>query len=169
MSADGEKGGNSSRDRRLGQQFAAKKSERLATMSGPLPVERIAAISDRMVLFAWPYRSPLHTWHRYCVWSGGNRPVEADGRGALKGRLIGKGIGEQVVNSRLRSTEIPTASGVECHSSPGAKHRRRFTSELNARSRLHRPHRFHGGCHAGPFFAGCSTTSVLGAFRTGTW
>jgi PAS domain S-box-containing protein len=46
------------------------------------------------------------------------------------------------------STEIPTASGVECHSSPGAKHRRLSTPELNARSRLHRPHRFRGGCHA---------------------
>jgi hypothetical protein len=39
-----------------------------------------------------------------------------------------------------------TLSGVECHSSSGAKHRRRSTPIT--------------------FLAGCSTTSVLGAFRT---
>ncbi len=38
-----------------------------------------------------------------------------------------------------RKVPNATQSGVECHSSSGAKHRRRATPELNARSRLHRP------------------------------
>ena len=43
-----------------------------------------------------------------------------------------------------RKVPIATLSGVECHSSPGAKHRRRSAPELNAESRLHRPHWFNG-------------------------
>jgi hypothetical protein len=35
-----------------------------------------------------------------------------------------------------RKVPNATLSGVECHSSPGAKHRRRSTPELNARLRL---------------------------------
>ncbi len=59
--------------------------------------------------------------------------------------LAGTGISlslefSQCVRTRNQRFLSSTLSGVECHSSSGAKHRRRSTPELNAESRLHRPH-----------------------------
>jgi hypothetical protein len=55
-----------------------------------------------------------------------------------------------------RKVPNATLSGVECHSSSGAKHRRRSTPELNAESRLHRPPGSTGTVALAAFFAGCS-------------
>jgi hypothetical protein len=54
-----------------------------------------------------------------------------------------------------------------CHHSSGAQHRARSTPELNGKSHAFtRTDSIAGEDALTAFFAGCSTTSLLGAFRT---